>query len=176
MDNSAELSRGPQYTKKLETKTIGDVPEQVLKEIIDTVKNVFVRMGYDGDPPETISVSQGAVLLPSGEKTMACYGYDETGKPGRIYLSIEESQAAFSNSEIPLNIAAAAYVAHEAVEHVNNMRGKKLLSSHKLLSHEEHQAETEDEANAIAREVISEQYGWTIRFGDEVHRDNRDSK
>ena len=44
------------------------------------------------------------------------------------------------------------------------MRGKKLLSSHKLLSHEEHRAETEDEADAIAKEVILEHYGWTVNF------------
>jgi len=155
------------YPHKIITKTVGKVDADLVNEATGTVKDVFIRLGYNGEPPEFVSISQGVVLLPSGEEVEACYGYDAPKTPGRIYVSSEKSKASFKDSGIPIEVATAAFAAHEAVEHVNHMKGKELLSSHRKLKPEEHKSETEDEANSIAREIIEKRYRWTVRFGDE---------
>lgn len=160
-----EDSRTP--ASELKTRIIGEVSDSLVKEVVGTIRNVFEIMNYSGDPPEFVSISQGAVILPSGERIEACYGHDAPKVPGRIYVSTQRSKAAFGNSGIPIAIATSAFAAHEAAEHVNHMRGKTLLNSHRKLKPEEHKAETEDEANRIARGVIEKRYGWTVRFGDE---------
>ena len=113
----------------------------------------------------------------NGAHARPCWLHLLEADQGRWRLKIKKAKiwkiplASYGPSEIPINIATAAFAAHEAVEHVNNMRGRNLLTSQKKLSHAEHVAETEDEANSIAREIVSKRFGWTIKFGDEIHRD-----
>lgn len=168
-DPGTELNPNTEYPYEIKTRIVGNVDLGLVREVVSTVKEVFREMNYLGEPPEIVSISEGAVLLPSGEEMAGVYGYDAPEVPGRIYLSSTRSKQSFGNSPIGINIATAAFAAHEAVEHVNNMRGKKLLSSHKKLSKEEHKSETEDEANQIARKIIERKYGWTVRFGDETY-------
>ena len=155
------------YPHEIKTRIIGTVENSLVGEVVGSIKDVFNKMDYSGEPPEIVSISQGAVVLPSNEEIEASYGYDEPKVPGRIYVSTEKSKAAFGKSKIPITVATAAFAAHEAVEHVNHMRGKQLLSSHRKLKPEEHKAETETEANNIAREIIKKRYDWTVKFGDE---------
>jgi len=155
------------YPYQIKTRKVGKVSDDLVAEVVDTMKDVFIRLGYQDEPPEIVSISQGAVILPSGEEIEACYGYDQPGVPGRIYVSTEGSKKSFGKSKIPVHVAAAAFAAHEAVEHVNNMRGKTLLSSHKKIKPEDHTSDTEVEANRIAREIVGIRYGWTVKFGDE---------
>ncbi|MBU1051743.1 MAG: hypothetical protein KJ718_04265 [Nanoarchaeota archaeon] len=136
--------------------------------IVDAVLEVFKRMDYKNSPPESINISSGALLLPSGEDVPACYGYNEKGKPGRIYVSVSGSKVSFAGSLIPDYVAAAAFAAHEAVEHVNNMQGTELLTSQSKIPSDVHrEAATEKMANETARKIIQEKYGWTVHFGDE---------
>ena len=154
--------------KDIKTRLIGDVPKDTEREVVSTVLDVFKKMNFKGPAPEIVSLSQGAVILPSGEEIEASYSYVKPKVPGRIYVSTEKSKTAFGDSNIPIGVATAAFAAHEAVEHVNHMRGRKLLSSPRKLSPEKHKSDTEDEANSIAREVIKERSGWTVYFGDET--------
>ncbi len=160
----------------LKVNLIGGESEQeqeqmmrVQAAVIDAVLEVFKRMEYKDDPPESISISSGSLFLPSKEDVPACYGFEEKGEPGRIYVSINGCKKAYGdNSSIPDYVASAAYAAHEAVEHVNNMRGIDLLTSPSKLSSNIHgEAATEQEANKMARKIIREKFGWTVYFGDE---------
>ena len=137
--------------------------------VMDVVLDVFKRMEYKDSPPESINISSGSLFLPSGEDVPACYGFDEKGKPGRIYVSVSGCKKAYGDgSPIPDYVASAAYAAHEAVEHVNNVRGIDLLTSPSKLSNDIHgKAATEQEANKMARKIIREKFGWTVYFGDE---------
>lgn len=156
-------------TRPLTIKTIGEVSTETVSSVTETTGEVFKRMNYQGEPPEAISISQGAVVLPSGEKIEACYSYNDKLKPGKILVSTEFSKKAFGESPLPTEMATAAFVAHEAVEHVNHMRGKDLLSSQSKVPTEAHsKSKTEQEANKIAREVIGDLYGWIIYFADET--------
>jgi hypothetical protein len=156
-------------TRPLIVKTIGEVSTETVSFVTEAVAEVFRRMKYQGEPPEVISISQGAVVLPSGEKIEACYSFDEKLKPGKILVSTELSKKAFGESPLPVEITTTAFTAHEAVEHVNHMRGIDLLSSQSKVPTEAHsKSETEREANQTAREVIEDLYGWTVYFGDET--------
>lgn len=167
-DANIEIGKGLESDfREMKTRTVGRVSGALVDEVVSTIREVFNTMGYNGELPEVVSVSQGAVLLPSGEEIEACYSYDKPKVPGRIYISTERSKSAFGRSSIPIEVASAAFAAHEAVEHVNHMRGRTLLSSNRRLKPEEHKTETEDEANRIARKVIERRYNWRVRFGDE---------
>ncbi len=158
------------YPHEIKTRIVGKVSKQVIKDVVNCVKDVFELTDYNGPPPEMISISEGSVVLSSGDEVEACYGYDDPQIPGRIYVSSEKSKGSFGSSDIPIGVAAGAFAAHEAMEHVNHMRGKTLLSSHKKLTAEEHHTDTEDEANQIARKVVEARFGWTVYFGDELDK------
>ena len=158
-------------TKQIDIRTIGKVSPETVTCVNETVEGVFRRMNYKGEPPEVVSISQGAVVLPSGEEIEACYSIDinKKLKPGKILISTELSKKAFGESYIPTEIATAAFVAHEAVHHVNHMRGKEQLMSGSRIPTDIHAlSKTEQEANQIAREVIENLYGLTVYFGDET--------
>lgn len=166
MDGIAELEID---TKPITISTIGKVSPETVACVDQAVRAVFRKMRYQGKPPETVSISQGAVVLPSKEEVEACYTYNQNLEPGKILVSSELSKIAFGESSIPTEVATAAFAAHEAAEHVSFMRGESLLSGQSKISTEIHaKSETDQEANRTAREVISELYGWEIYFGDET--------
>lgn len=157
--------------KAINYQEIGEVSKGTKEAVIGVIEEVFKRKGFKGKPPEAVSVSQGPVTLPSGEEIAACYNFDTDtpDKPGKILVSTEMSKGAFGNSTIPIEVATAAFAAHEAVEHTNYMTGEKLLTSASKIPVDEHSAsKTENEANSIAREVIKDLYGWIVYFGDET--------
>mgnify|MGYP001589208408 FL=1 len=156
-------------------REIGVVSNETKKAVVDAVTEVFKKMDFAGQPPEIISISQGAVVLPDGEEIESCYNFDpeKKGKPGKILVSAEKSKDAFKGSDIPIEVATAAFAAHEAVEHVNHMKGKELLIGSSIIPSQIHaKSPTENEANLIAREVIKNLFGWTVYFGDETPPDN----
>jgi hypothetical protein len=163
------LEVNTEYPFELKTKVLGNVNQKIVDEVANTIKDVFVDMGYMDMPPLEISISDGGIQLQSGNILPACYEMLEPDRtiPGRILLSSRETKKCFGDSEIPGYVATAAFAAHEAVEHVNHMRGKKLLMSGAAIAPEDHKADTEIEANETAREVIEKRYGWTVHFGDE---------
>jgi hypothetical protein len=160
-----------QPVREINYREIGRISKETKKTVTDAITEVFKRKGFKGELPEAVSISQGAVVLPSGEEIEACYNFDtdNPGKPGKILVSAEKSKSAFGDSAIPIEVATAAFAAHEAVEHINYITGEKLLTSSSKIPVDEHAtSNTEKEANSIAREVIEDLYGWTVYFGDET--------
>lgn len=156
--------------REIQYQEIGNISPKTKEVVTRTIKEVFKKKKFIGEPPEIVSISQGAVILPSGEEIVACYDCDtkDNNVPGRILVSAEKAKKSFGRVNIPIEIATAAFVAHEAVEHVNHMRGVKLLNNTSIIPTNVHRdSATEQEANSIAREVISNLYNHTVYFGDE---------
>ena len=177
-----------QSAEEINYREIGKISEETKKTVTDAITEVFKRKGFKEEPPEVVSISQGAVVLPGGEEIEACYNFDSDnpGKPGKILVSAEMSKRYFGKSRIPKEVATAAFAAHEAVEHVNYMDGKNILvGTSKFVKHVNYpnlksiltnsptvtdihaNSETEQDANSTARQVIKDLYGWTVYFGDE---------
>jgi len=173
--NQQKELRSQLNRKDIKTVLIGKISKRVERAAVDTVLGVFKKMKFNGLPPKEIVISEGPIMLPEGGKALACYDFDTP--PGTIRLSLELSRAEFEGPDrIPDEIAVAACAAHEAVEHVNVMKGKKTLSSRSAIPLEIHAAtKSEKEANKIAREVLEEKYGWKVYFGEELYLQDKNS-
>jgi hypothetical protein len=155
-------------THEIPYREIGVVSRKTKKMVLDTITEVFKRKDYTGVPPSIVSISQGAVVLPSKEEIPGCYNFFEKNKPGNILISAGLAKTAILEKNIPIEVATAAVAAHEAMEHVNFMAGRIGPHSGHKIPWEIHSASiTEKEANSVAREVIRDLYGYTIHFAEE---------
>ncbi len=160
----------------LNFKIHGNVRKEIPQEVTNTVKDVFDYMKYQGEPPQRIVIWEDGLKLPSGEPIAGAYGFDKQGEPGFIKIDVKLAQKQFKTTDIPLpaEVAVAIVAAHEAVEHVNFMRGKPVLISNSIVSTEVHRnSKTEQEANRTAREIIRRRYGRVVYFGDELTPKNK---
>jgi len=181
-----DISRPQELDRQLDKKDLkiillGRVPKRVGEAVADVTLDVFKKMDFNGVPPKKISISDGSVILPSGEEVPSCYeGDEEPKKPGNILISYTSCEKSFSwidRIRIPDYVRVAAYAAHEAVHHVQVMKGEKTLGSSKMIPIEIHVKEkSEQEANRIAKEVIAERYGWGIIFGGEFYLKGKETQ
>jgi hypothetical protein len=92
-------------------------------------------------------------------------------EPGRIRASVSEIMAHTTGNCTLEPAIVSAYIAHEAVEHVNHQRGVPLLFSGEPVDRSIHRdSETEQMANRIAREMTLKRYNVDFTFGDEIEQ------
>ncbi|MDO8488312.1 MAG: hypothetical protein Q7S31_03280 [bacterium] len=151
----------------IQTEVFGTVPESIVKEALETVIEVLNEMNYVGTPPRVL-ITDTAAVLASGEEASAFYRFNGAGH-GLIRLGVERILK-MTRGTAPDSVKVALWAAHEAVEHVNHMRGKELLLVTSVISPEIHaKAKSEQEANEIAKAVLRKRYKVDATFDEEKY-------